>query len=166
MKLTTDENFYMNGIQINTFFKRIQVDMTFKSRLIGEDKCLRVYFNDLTQQLAVVPSPCSFQSAIICRKISTLNPYCKGGVKFIKKSTIDWMVDPTIKANKTRAINHKRSIMKDMMFRLNQTQAYETLFSILWYANLPCFDVKGITAARNGDRSGVNFTNVLRAAFM
>jgi hypothetical protein len=148
-----DFNFYMNGIQINSFFKRIQVDMTFNSRLSGGDNCLRSYYNDFNQKFAIVPSPCWFQSAVICRKLSSLNPYCKGGFKFVKKSTIDWMVDPDIKANKTRAIAYKKAVMQNMMLRLNQTLAYETLFSILWYANLPCFDIKGITANRNGDRS-------------
>ena len=49
--------------------------------------------------------------------------------------------------------SNKKKTLEGMMQRLNQTSSYETLFSIFWYANLPCFDVKGITAESNAPRS-------------
>ena len=39
------------------------------------------------------------------------------------------------------------------MFRLNQTEAFKTIFSILWYEKLPCFDVSGITADKENEKS-------------
>ena len=49
--------------------------------------------------------------------------------------------------------SHKKKTLESMMQRLNQTSSYGTLFSIFWYANLPCFDVKGITAENTAPRS-------------
>ncbi len=31
------------------------------------------------------------------------------------------------------------------------TKAYSNLFELLWYSQLPCFDVEGITADKNGE---------------
>ena len=33
-----------------------------------------------------------------------------------------------------------------MFKRLNSTAAFETLFRMLWYSTLPCFDVYGVTS--------------------
>jgi hypothetical protein len=40
----------------------------------------------------------------------------------------------------------------DMFKRLNQTEAYYSLFSSLWHSSLPCYDVKKVTANANGFR--------------
>jgi hypothetical protein len=43
---------------------------------------------------------------------------------------------------------------KEMFKRLDQTKAFEGLFSTLWYAPLPCFDTIGMTANKDGEKSG------------
>jgi hypothetical protein len=43
---------------------------------------------------------------------------------------------------------------KDIFQRLDQTRAFQGLFSTLWYAPLPCFDSKGMTANKEGEKSG------------
>ncbi len=43
---------------------------------------------------------------------------------------------------------------KDIFQRLDQTKAFQGLFSTLWYAPLPCFDSKGMTANKEGEKSG------------
>ena len=42
---------------------------------------------------------------------------------------------------------------EDLFNTINKTAAYEGLFSMLWYSNLPCFDVNGITSAFEGEKS-------------
>jgi len=39
------------------------------------------------------------------------------------------------------------------MARLNSREAYKTIFQNLWYSSLPCFDVIGVTAQKNGERA-------------
>ncbi len=39
------------------------------------------------------------------------------------------------------------------MTRLNSREAYKTIFQNLWYSSLPCFDVIGVTAQKNGERA-------------
>jgi hypothetical protein len=43
---------------------------------------------------------------------------------------------------------------KDIFKRLDLTKAFQGLFSTLWYAPLPCFDSKGITGHKEGEKSG------------
>jgi hypothetical protein len=44
----------------------------------------------------------------------------------------------------------KRSNAKELM-SMDLKSSYMTLFSLLWYMRLPCFDIKGLTAEKNGD---------------
>ena len=43
------------------------------------------------------------------------------------------------------------------MTRLGPTGAYETLFQNLWYSSIPCFDVQGVTAQKNGERAMLKY---------
>ena len=44
-----------------------------------------------------------------------------------------------------------------MFKKLNQTTAYNSIFSNLWYSTLPCFDTKGMTANKDGERSVLKY---------
>ena len=44
-----------------------------------------------------------------------------------------------------------------MFKRLNQTEAFQALFSTLWYASLPCYDIKNVTAQKNGERAVIKY---------
>ena len=63
------------------------------------------------------------------------------------------MLDPSLKNEEHMATARKKQEFKDMMLRLDETGAYKALFSNLWYSTLPCFDDKGITAEKDGERS-------------
>ena len=52
-----------------------------------------------------------------------------------------------------KAVSAKRKYFKSMFQRINQSQAYKGFFSSMWYSNMPCFDIKGVTAERDGRRS-------------
>ena len=59
---------------------------------------------------------------------------------------LDFLFDPRkipegnsiINLDKVENINHFKSI--------DLAQSYDSLFEILWYTQLPCFDVKGVTS--------------------
>ena len=149
-----DGNFSMSGVLIDDSFLNIIVDYRHRtSDTYYIDNCLVArWYTDL-DMIYSHPFPCDQGRSIICRKIFNINPNCKGGSNFVKKNTLDWLLDPSLKANKTRAIKYKKTALEDMMFRLNQTEAYSTLFSILWYSNFPCFEIKGVTSEIDGERA-------------
>ena len=43
------------------------------------------------------------------------------------------------------------------MERLDQTKAFDALLSTLWYASLPCYDIKNVTAVRDGERAVLKY---------
>jgi len=150
----SDGNFSMSGILINEFFLNIVVDHRHRPlNTYYQDNCLVSSWYTKLDMLYSHPFPCDERRSIICRKIFNVNPNCRGGFNFVKKNTLDWLLDPSLKANKTRAIKYKKTALEDMMFRLNQTEAYTTLFSILWYSNFPCFEIKGVTSEIDGERA-------------
>jgi hypothetical protein len=48
--------------------------------------------------------------------------------------------------------------MKFFLFKLlDKSASYRSIFSSLWYANLPCYDLRGLTAQSNGDSAFIKF---------
>ena len=46
----------------------------------------------------------------------------------------------------------------DSIFKTsNQSYALEAIFSALWYSKLPCFDVKGVTSTKDGEKAVVKY---------
>ena len=82
---------------------------------------------------------------------------CTDQSTFVKKNTLDFILDPKLKSERDREIAKKKKEFKDLMLRLDQTQSFKAIFSNLWYATLPCFDVKGITAEKNGERGVLKY---------
>ncbi len=80
-------------------------------------------------------------------------PDCSRPSRFTSQSSFAVMLDPILKLQNKQAIAYKKAEMKEMMSRLNQKKAFTSIFATLWYASLPCFDVRNITASWNGDRS-------------
>ena len=37
------------------------------------------------------------------------------------------------------------------MMAIDMKATFKTMFSVLWYLKLPCFDIEGQTAEKNGD---------------
>jgi hypothetical protein len=48
------------------------------------------------------------------------------------------------------SVGRTGAVLKEMLLRMNKSAAFESLFATLWYASLPCFDIKNVTAA-NGE---------------
>jgi hypothetical protein len=55
------------------------------------------------------------------------------------------MFNPEVKLPIGRSLAIKKQLAKDMLQRLDRTAAYGSLFETLWYASLPCFDVRNLT---------------------
>jgi len=53
-------------------------------------------------------------------------------------------------------IGYKNGITKTLS-GLNKTEYFWKLYSTLWYSGFPCFDLKGVTAHNNGDRSVLKY---------
>ncbi len=139
----------MSGNSVNDYFTHIVVN--YRQEKVGT--CLGASPYPDLNMIYTEPRPCDEQRTIVCRKPLNFNITCTKNYKFIKKDTMEWLLDPNLKVNKSRAIKYKKAALQDMMFRLNQTEAYNSIFSILWYSNFPCFEVKGITSEFDGEKA-------------
>ncbi len=82
---------------------------------------------------------------------------CNKNYTFKKVDPLDLLLDPSQQAKKLIAVAQKRNDYKSIFRRLNQTAAYRSILSSLWYATLPCFDVRGVTADADGDRAVLKY---------
>ena len=116
-------------------------------------QCLTAIMNSISNKLDLMIKDCSENHTIICRKVLFAKPDCSRPSRFTSQSSFAVMLDPSLKLQNRQAIAYKKAEMKEMMSRLNQTEAFRSIFATLWYASLPCFDVRNITARWNGDRA-------------
>jgi len=100
----------------------------------------------------------------------------------------DYLLDPEKRQEIESFVTQNITAYKAAFQRLDKSASLPTLFSSLWYSKLPCFDVKGITSEKLGEKSllklcqwksmtipcsaifttfptGFNFINILRAHF-
>ena len=68
------------------------------------------------------------------------------------KRAVSTLQNPDLKTTSQRSTNRKKKYFIDMFRRLNQSLAYNSLFSTLWHSSLPCYDVKKVTSNTNGFR--------------
>ena len=104
-----------------------------------------------------MPTDCNENFGIICRKILIPKTTCNATSTFQKKNTFDLIFDPSLTSELQIAVAKKKKEYIDMLLRINLKRAYEGLFSLLYNANLPCFDIKGITAEKDGDRGNLKY---------
>ncbi len=100
---------------------------------------------------------CDAHFATICRKAPIAETPCTKNTTFVKKNTLDLILDPKLRSERTVAITKKKDEFKDMMSRLDQTDSFKAIFSNLWYATLPCYDIRGVTAEKNGEREVLKY---------
>ena len=118
------------------------------ARFVPKATYLELYSADSRQNM----------SGVICRKVQkTTTTQCSTTSTFQKRDTLNFLLDPSLQAEKNRAVSLKRDYFKELFKSLNQTAAFKALFSNLWYSTLPCFDVRGITAEKEGDRSVLKY---------
>jgi len=147
----TDEN----GVQLINSFP-ISSFHTFDIMPTNNDTTLQCFvgqFNKTATRIILWPSNCYEKQTIICRKILVPQIDCSDPSKYVMKDPFNLLLDPNLRSNKTWAVGLKTAELKNMTSRLNKTGAFKALFSSLWYATLPCFDINGTTAQSSGDRA-------------
>lgn len=103
--------------------------------------------------LAVNVANCDDSRFVVCRKFSNVisETFCQHVV------TLEFLLDPSNKPKRDKAISTKSSSTKKLFQKLDHARSYKSLFSSLWYSSLPCFDVKNISALKDGERSMLKY---------
>ncbi len=66
---------------------------------------------------------------------------------------LDNILNPQKSQKKQTNIDQTRKVYRQSFANMNMTTAYPSMFELLWYSQLPCFDVKKYTSARKDHRS-------------
>ncbi len=77
-----------------------------------------------------------YSLVLICRKYK----------EYLNNTNLDKMIKPDLLDQTTRDFEQARKVYRNSFDKLDMLKSYETFFSLLWYSQLPCFDVAGITA--------------------
>ena len=91
---------------------------------------------------------------------------------FDASNTIDVLLNPTKRAFTANMTESKILNFKSVFARMDKKVALSSLFSILWYASLPCFDLEGITSTKDTEKAllksciwkGISKINLLKAS--
>ena len=121
--------------------------------------CLLAKLFPNSEFLTVFPVRCDMtqHEAVVCRKVVNYQRCSYGWSRLYKINTFDLLMNPSCQGKKKNAIANKKAYFHNMMNRLNQTKAFEFLFSSLWYASFPCYDIKDVTAKTDGERSVLRY---------
>ena len=74
---------------------------------------------------------------------------CKYKLKRDNPSPIEMAFNPALSHFAKQLQVQQRQISKEKYQRMNLTHSYQSMFGILWYTQLPCFDVKEITSDKD-----------------
>ena len=124
--------------------------------------CVQATVNNRTLELRV--ADCDDGIGVVCKAMtnSDLTVTCNGtSIADENTTTIDnyleYMFNPKLNSDITKGANRLRTVYKDMFKRLNQTAAFKSMFSMLWYSTIPCFDVKDITSQTDGEKGMLRY---------
>jgi len=123
----------------------------------GSQYCLTAKYTSGVDTLQLSQDDCQANFAVICRAVQNANTSCTGTSTFTKSNTLDLLLDPKLQTSKKKATSQLKKVYKDMFKRLDQTNSFVGVFSNLWYASLPCFDTKGMTAYKDGQKSVLKY---------
>ena len=71
---------------------------------------------------------------------------------FTNTSCIEQLMDPSMNVKTISEMNIAVNETKDLISTVDFTAAFQSVFKTLWFAKLPCFDTKEMSAIDNGDR--------------
>jgi hypothetical protein len=108
-------------------------------------ECLIGRYNNKLQNIEAIAVDCAEEHFIICQKVVVPVLDCESTSYEETFKYFEWMLNPELKYKKNLAVEQKKAQIRDMSNRLNQTTAFEAIFSTLWYAPTSCFEVPGIT---------------------
>ena len=69
----------------------------------------------------------------------------------IKNSVIELSFNPSMKIERERNTRQAELDVKNNFRSMDLENSFDALFEVLWYTQLPCFDVEGITSDKTGD---------------
>ena len=123
--------------------------------------CLLAQFDPGSHVLQVVSSDCKNQNGIICVVYSYYYLYrqevlycenLKPNAKIHDNiSKFEMLLSPYMDEARNKLNLKMKSVILDMVKRLDQHHAFDSLLSTLWYAYFPCYDLKDITGMRDGE---------------
>jgi len=124
----------------NFYFESSKIDnITFPNITFTPDssdstnvQCLTAVVNHVTNKLDLTITDCLENHTIICRKVLFTKPDCSRPTTFMGKSAFAVMLDPSLKLQTKLSIAYKKAEMKDMMQRLNQSEAFRCQFHQLF----------------------------------
>ena len=70
-----------------------------------------------------------------------------------KIQKIDVSLDPTKVEERERKVNASVQEYEDTFGSLDMDKSYDSLFELLWYSQMPCFDVEGLTSKAKDEMS-------------
>ena len=136
------------------FFSMLKVQAS--KRAVG-NLCYLAYFAPSNEYKIIIKNGvCQQNQIFICQRrlYDNVTPKCSDGYPdVIINSTFDITLDRRFLNYRKQSLNNKREELTSMMTRLDQARSYHSFFNNLWYSTLPCFDVKGITAEKDGERA-------------
>jgi hypothetical protein len=119
--------------------------LVFKRSSGAYDFCLRGKVGSNKTKLELLPTNCNMTSGIICKLKINKPPLCSSNQS---SDPGKLMLDPALMAVRESLVLPSRNQFIEMFKRLNITESFELLFRMLWYSNLPCFDVYGVTSEK------------------
>jgi hypothetical protein len=132
------------------FFTKLTVQV---ANLTRTNRCFIAFYNSTSQyQLVIKDCDCSQKHIYICQRRIVVKPNCSESYGILN-STLDILWDPRFQNYRKESLIGMRNKFMDKMLRLDTTRAYEAIFQNLWYSSIPCFDIEGVTAKRNGERA-------------
>jgi hypothetical protein len=116
-----------------------------------ENDCLVAKYHSVGKFLKLTAVNCLEEHVVVCRKVLFVKPKCNGKKSFYGTNMIEMMLDSRNNLYNRQVIAYKKAEMMDMMERLNQTAAFESILTAFFNAPPPCFDIKNITSDSNGE---------------
>jgi len=139
-----------DGFRFKDSDAMIDTNQTFPSIILKSesgtfDYCLKAKIVTVSNvsKLELTPSNCNTESGVVCKSKPLT---CDPKLATDSNGALKLQMDPAYVNTKETLTLPKRKIMKELFQRLDKTKAFETLFRIMWYSNLPCSDIFGITS--------------------
>ena len=151
--------FYFNSLLIdNETFPTV---VTFKEPHLNYD-CVKATVNNRALELRA--ADCNNIIGVVCMALwnSDLSVTCNGTSISDEKTTatdnyLEYVFNPILNSGINKGANRLRTLYRDMFKRLNQTAAFKSMFSMLWYSTIPCFDVKDVTSQTDGEKGMLRY---------
>jgi hypothetical protein len=114
-----------------------------------------VTYNPILDELTARPSDCNEPRVIICHRVILQPSECFPS--YGEPSVYDIMLNPKIQKVRRKIVEENKHLYKYFMNKVDKTVSYKILFSSLWYAPLPCYDIEGITSVGNGENGVLRY---------